>query len=202
MSEFLYGYYGTAGYYVGKYIDYLHETAKDNHFHIFGEPFEALPPKIIPNEHPLGAPAEISEKVDWLAYADNAGFVDWTFVNESNRIFDTAMAYACGEEKDRVASSRVQVLYYETILTFYKYGKRLEEEIKKVVSEADYEKAIGFADAQRKAVYREINQKLRDQLIRFGIARLAEDCEYHPEWNCNLNNEPIHYWREEDYQVR
>ncbi len=202
MNDFLMGYYGTAGYYVGKYIDYLHETAKDSHFHIFGDPLEALPPKYIPCEKPVPAPAEVSADVDWLAYADNAGIVDWTFINESNRIFDTAMAYACGEEKEHVRSSRVQVLYYETILTFHKYGKRLDEEIKKVVSEADYEKAMAFAEEQRCKVFREINQKLRDEIIHFGIARLAEDCEYHPEWACNLNNEPVQYWREENYKVR
>jgi hypothetical protein len=205
MMDFLYYYYCTGGLYMRMYIDLMEEWTKDVHFGIYSDPLDIIPPRYIPNKNPIPAPSEISADVDWLAYADNEEIIDWSFIDDANRIFGTAYPMAGSPHSvcwERVRSTHMQVLYYEILLTFHKYGKRLEDQIRKVVSEADFEKAMAFAEEQRCKVFRELNQKLRDEMIHFGIARLAEDCEYHPEWNCNLNNEPIHYWREENYKVR
>ena len=203
MRDFLLNYYGTAGHYLQQYIEFMQEQVKDVHFNIFSDTLEVIPPKYIKNEHPLPPPTEITADVDWLAYADNENFIDWSYIEKGNKIFDIAMAYAWGEEeKERVRSSRIHLLYYETILTFHRYGARMIEQIKKVVPEAEWDKALAFAAEQKNAAVTAINQRLRDEIIHFGIERLAEDCEYHPDWACNLRNEPIDYWREEDYTRR
>jgi hypothetical protein len=202
MNNFLWGYYEMAGYYVREYINLLHEQTKDVHFSIFSDPLEVIPPKYTVNKNPLPAPAEVTADVDWLAYADNEQILDMSFVNEAKHLWDTAYVYSWCEYREHIERSRLQVDYYEACLMHLKYGKRLTEQIKKLVPEKDWEKALAFADEQRSALFTKLSTKLREQIMRFGITRLASDQIYRYEGPWNPENEPREYWMEERNWVR
>ncbi len=204
MDEFLAAFYGAGWRHIREYIDMEQEWAKETHFHIFAEPTDIIKPIYRKNENPLPAPAEISSRIDWLAYADNEYITDTSFIDMAKALFRAAAAEAeTPEQRWRVERSAVQVLYYEIYFDFLRYGRRMEEQIKKIIPAPDTEKALALASEQKNDRMTLLNRELQMKLRRFGVERIAEDMPFpFEEGKVNYKNEPKMYWDEKTETLR